>query len=739
VRFTLIGLLALAVIGAIIVFVGPLFISADDVRHKLFAQVEAATGYRLRVSGPVHIAIFPSLDLVAEDVGVARSASSAAEIATAKKLRFSLALSTLLNGRVQITEVTLIDPVIRLPQAEAQAETGAEAVDGTGSAGKSAASTMQRLSLDKLRIENGTVILPASGGKPGKQIGALMLEASLPAIEDPLSFDMKAVLDGKPLHAAGSIGSLGHLLDGAATPVSLAIEAPSYLADRLALAGTATYKGGTLTLNPLTARTGANSVTGIATYSGKIFALKQLTAKIGGSTFAGAVSADLSGDVPFIVAALNGQTLNLDKLMGKPGGPTPSAGAGGGPSGWSDAKIDFSPLRAVNAKLQLSVAQLIYDKIRLSSVGINATLSGGKLNAVLPNLKLYDGAGTAALSVDASGKTPTQAFKLSLANLDAYGFLKTVAGFESIEGTGAIAVDLTTSGASQRAIVQALNGTAKVEFTNGALRGINIAKTMRSLSTGILAGWQQSEAEKTDFAALGASFAVAKGQAQTNDLHLAGPLVRMTGAGVVDLPGQALKFRVEPQVVASLEGQGGKADLQGLSVPVVIAGPWARPSIYPDIAGILQNPAAAYQQLNKLGGGLVSLPGAGSLGNTGSIAGGLIQNGKLNKGALQQGAIMGLGKLLGNQGGAAPEPVADQPPAGDTGVADEQPVEPAAVQPNSGQPKSGQPKAKQKSSADGGAGKKGKKRQTVQPDADAGQNLAPEAAAQQLMQNFLGN
>ncbi len=709
-RFTLIGLAAIAVIGAIIVFVGPLFISTDDLRDKLLAQVEAATGYRLRVSGPVHIAMFPSLDFVAEDVGVAQSSSgNPAEIATAKKLRFSLALSTLLNGRVQVTEITLIDPVIRLPQAEAQAKTEAEGADGTGSAGQSAANALQRLRLDKLRIENGTVILPASDGKPGKQIGALMFEASLPGIDDPLSFDMKAVLDGKTLHAAGSIGSLGHFLDGMATPVSLAIEAPAYLADSLALAGTATYKGDTLALSPFTAKAGDNTVTGTATYSGKVFALNQLTAKVGGSTFAGAVSADLSGDVPYIAAALNGQTLNLDALLAKPGGPPPSAGAGGGASGWSDAKIDFSPLRAVNAKLQLSVAQLIYNKVRLSSVGINATLSGGKLNAVLPNLELYDGAGTAALSVDASGKTPTQAFKLSLANLDTYGFLKTVAGFESIEGTGAIAIDLTTSGASQRAIVQALNGTAKIEFTNGAIRGMNIAKTMRSLSTGILAGWQANATEKTDFAALGASFAVAKGQAQTNDLHLAGPLVRMTGEGTADLPAQALKFRVEPQVVASLEGQGGKTDLQGLSVPVVISGPWARPSIYPDIAGILQNPAAAYQQLNKLGGGLVSLPGAGGLGSTGSVAGGLIQNGKLNKDALQQGAIKGLGQLLGNQPPAAQAPVARN--------------------------------AKQSSATDGGdvEVKKGKKRaaQAVEPQADP--NLAPEAAAQQLMPNFLGN
>jgi AsmA protein len=719
VRFTLIGLAAIAVIGAIIVFIGPLFISTDDVRDKIFAQVEAATGYRLRVSGPVHIAMFPSLDLVAEDVGVAQSASGdAPELATAKKLKFSLALSTLLSGRVQITEVTLIDPVIRLQQAKAQGPAGAEGTDGTPSSGNSPASALQRLSLDKLRIENGTVILPASGGTPGKQIGALMLEASLPAIDDPLSFDMKATLDGKTVHAAGSIGSLGHFLDGVATPVSVAIEAPSYLADRLALAGTATYSNDTLTLNPFTAKAGGNTVSGIATYSGKIFALNRLTAKVGGSTFAGTVSADLSGAVPSIAAALNGQTLNLDALMGKSGGSAPSTGAGASAAGWSDAKIDFSPLKAVNAKLKLSVGQIVSGAVTAGPIGIDATLSGGKLNAELASFKLYNGTGSASLSVDASGPAPKQALRLSLAKFDAYPFLKDAAGFQSIEGTGAIAIDLTASGASQRTMVSALNGTAKLEFTDGAIRGMNIAKTMRSLTTGILAGWQESGTEKTDFAALGASFAIAKGQAQTNDLHLAGPLVRTTGAGTIDLPAQALKFRVEPQVVASLEGQGGKTDLQGLSVPVVIAGPWAKPSIYPDIAGILQNPAAAYEQLNKLGGGLVSLPGAGSLSSTGSL-GGIIQNGKINKGALQQGALKGLGQLLGNQ------PQADQAP-----VADQLPAEEAPAQ----------PKAKQKPAADSGAAdaKKGKKRQAAQQNA-ADPNLAPEAAAQPLMQNFLGN
>ena len=46
------SLAATIAIGAAIVFVAPLFISAEDVRNKLFAEIEAATGYRLTVSGP---------------------------------------------------------------------------------------------------------------------------------------------------------------------------------------------------------------------------------------------------------------------------------------------------------------------------------------------------------------------------------------------------------------------------------------------------------------------------------------------------------------------------------------------------------------------------------------------------------------------------------------------------------------------------------------------------------------
>ena len=505
------------------------------------------------------------------------------------------------------------------------------------------------------------------------------------------------------MKAAGSIGDLGRFLDGEAVPVALKVDAPSYVGEEATLNGVATYNGKSFVLSQFTARAGERSVAGSATYKGSLLTLHPLTLNAGGNSLSGSVAADLSGPVPAINAAFTGQALNLDTLLAKPGVPEHSGGKSG-LAGWSDDRIDFAALRSVTAKLKLSAGQLAYNGIRIAQANLQATIAGGKLAAGLPNFKLYDGAGTLNVNIDARGKIPAQRIRLSLVNFNAYPFLNDAAGFDSIEGTGAISLDLAASGSSQRAIVAGLGGTAKFEFTDGAIRGINIAKTLRNLGTGILSGWQENEAEKTDFATLGASFKIAKGRAETPDLRLVGPLVRMAGAGSVDLPAQSLKFRVDPRLVASLEGQGGKADLQGLGVPVVISGPWARPSIYPDIEGILTDPVAAYEQLNRLSGGLVSLPGAAVAGSNSGI-GALIKNGTLAPEALESGAVTGIGQLLDAQ-----QPAEAAPPQPES--ADKQPASEEAVTP----------------------AKRGKKR-----EARANPASTPEAVAEQALKSFFGN
>jgi AsmA protein len=149
---------------------------------------------------------------------------------------------------------------------------------------------------------------------------------------------------------------------------------------------------------------------------------------------------------------------------------------------------------------------------------------------------------------------------------------------------------------------------------DGEIRSVNVAKMIRSLAASTLSGWQENKAEKTDLSQLSAFFRIDSGQATTDNLRLLGPLVRVTGSGTADVAAKTLQFKIDPKLVLSLEGQGGAIDPLGLGVPVVVQGSWAAPRIYPDMAGILDNPDAAYAKLRELGAGLfgtgTGLPGS---------------------------------------------------------------------------------------------------------------------------------
>ncbi|HEU4804563.1 MAG TPA: AsmA-like C-terminal region-containing protein, partial [Nitrobacter sp.] len=136
-----------------------------------------------------------------------------------------------------------------------------------------------------------------------------------------------------------------------------------------------------------------------------------------------------------------------------------------------------------------------------------------------------------------------------------------------------------------------------------------------------LSGWQERPDQTTDMSQLSATATIAQGQATTNDLFLAGPLVRMTGAGTVDLGSKTLAFRVEPKLVMTTEGQGGRADPIGLGIPVVVQGAWSEPRIYPDVTGILDDPGAAYAKLREWGRGLFGHSGAGGSDRSGPSLG----------------------------------------------------------------------------------------------------------------------
>ena len=172
-------------------------------------------------------------------------------------------------------------------------------------------------------------------------------------------------------------------------------------------------------------------MTGSGSYKGSLLTLHPLNMNASGNSLSGSVVADLSGAVPAINAAFAGQTLNLDALLAKPG-----ARACGHErqrrqrreAGWSDAKIDFSALRAVTAKLKLTAGQLIYNNIKIGKATLQATIAGGKLAArCRASSSMTARARRRSMSMRAA-RSPAQRIRLSLANFDAYPFLKDSCG-----------------------------------------------------------------------------------------------------------------------------------------------------------------------------------------------------------------------------------------------------------------------------------------------------------------------
>jgi AsmA protein len=98
--------------------------------------------------------------------------------------------------------------------------------------------------------------------------------------------------------------------------------------------------------------------------------------------------------------------------------------------------------------------------------------------------------------------------------------------------------------------------------------------------------------------------------------------VKVTGTGTIDLTTKQIGFRVEPKLVMTTQGQGRTSDPVAFGIPVMLEGPWSQPRIYPDMAGMLDNPDAAYTKLREMGKGLFG-PNGGGLGNIISGLGGL--------------------------------------------------------------------------------------------------------------------
>jgi AsmA protein len=301
---------------------------------------------------------------------------------------------------------------------------------------------------------------------------------------------------------------------------------------------------------------------------------------------------------------INVDQLNVDKHFPPEQKPVAQAPAPKTPAPQPQAAetpLDFSFLKGLDASGQIQIGSLQARGLKMAALKAKVRAAGGKLEVNPHSANLYDGSLSGALTVQADNRI---ALKETLNGINIGPLLREFAQKDLLEGKGNLVLDVTAAGATVEQMKKSLAGSAKVHLRDGAIKGINLAETVRKARS-FLGGGDAAQAnaaqgasavdpnKKTDFSELTASFTIKGGVAHNEDLDVKSPLFRIGGAGDIDIGNSRLDYTTKASVVATTKGQGGEdlEALRGVTVPVRLSGPFENLSYDVDFRGMFAGAA----------------------------------------------------------------------------------------------------------------------------------------------------
>ena len=610
-------LAGLIVLLIAVVIAVPMLIPMATYKSQIASAVKTQTGRDLRLDGDIGLSFFPNIAVSIADVGLANADwGKAPEMASMKEMRATLKLMPLFRGAVEIDRFELVDPAIHLevrrdgtPNWQFEtARATAPAADGAGAA-TSGGATVSEVSLGEVAIRNGRASYVNAQTGAAHTAEQVNISLALPRLDDPFEAAGSLVWKGDEIRIDLRAERPRAFTEGGETPVALSLAAPKVTAsyrgmltalDGFAFAGDVDLAVPSVralaawTGNPMPAGEGFGplSIKGKASGKGATYSVSDARIGFDGMNASGALSLRTGGARPYVKGDLAVDRIDVNTYLADGG----AGGAGGGGSGgrasdpgWSTEPIDLSGLKAVDADFAFTAGEILFQQIKIGQSALDLKLAGGVLTARLGKLDLYQGSGSGALTLNGAGATPQLNANFKLAGLAAEPFLTDAADFKRLQGKTAVDFAIVTAGRSQRDMVAALGGNGEVRFTNGKIKGVNLAQLARTALGAATSGWQSGGSQDTDFSELGGTFTINRGVLNNSDLRLLSPLLRVSGAGTVNILQKTLDYRVEPKLAASLEGQGGAGDVRGIEVPILITGPWSKPRFAPDLASMIQN------------------------------------------------------------------------------------------------------------------------------------------------------
>ena len=299
--------------------------------------------------------------------------------------------------------------------------------------------------------------------------------------------------------------------------------------------------------------------------------------------------------------------INLDDYL------PPSAKGKAATPGAAATALPVDLVRSLNLDGQLRIGNLTVSGIKMRKVVVTANAKNGVLKLSPLGAALYEGRYDGNVTMDASGSAPRITLDETIKGVQIGALLKDVRGDSPITGATDLRATLSAIGGNTDSLKRTVDGNVSFAIRDGTLEKVDMVNSMcttlaaldfdklnkKTIAAGLIglvlnsrqkksaAGAGSSGGERTEFTDLTGTARIAKGIARNDDLAMSSPIVRVRGAGTVDLPRDQLDYRAEAELVQSCAGIG-KRDLAGQLIPVTISGPITDPKVQPQIpAGLI--------------------------------------------------------------------------------------------------------------------------------------------------------
>ncbi len=593
----LIGLIVLIVVVA---GVSLFFLPADRIARIAADQIRNATGRDVTISGDVSLSIWPVLGASVGSIEIGNAKwSEQGPMLTAQNAAIGVDAAALLSGEIRITNIAATSPTIRLEQRK-DGRASWQFTDASGAATietqTSPDTTPRPFSIQKMDITDATLIYDAEGADLVRYDG---VDLALDWPERAGSADIRATLRpaGAAVKVNATVGAFAGFLAGQVQPVTVQLTAGKGTASLDGRASTAGEVVGKLTLDlPDTGAflqaLGAGAVelpqglgrsidmtSDITLTKDRRLSMRELVANLGGNTVTGAADIALNG-TPRVNAQLNAGALDLTGVTGtgvnSPGGSSDSAA-----TGWPKDRIDASGLAAFNGEIALRASSVDLGSFKLGATRTLLTNDNSRAVFDLREVDAYAGTITGQFIMNNRSGLSVGG-KLFANGISMQPLLNDALGLTRLTGGADAELNFLASGNTVDAIMKSLSGSGAIAIGKGTIQGIDLDKLMRSGATG---------SGTTVFDSLGATFNMANGNLQNDDLLFTLASYQARGKGRIGLGQQDLDYTFTPIALNANDGNG-------IAIPVRITGPWSNLRIIPDIeAAIDLNLGAKKEEL----------------------------------------------------------------------------------------------------------------------------------------------